>query len=562
MKSHAITPRMCLHVLLPSVLWLTTLTTPAASAFGTVCYEVGSSYYVDSVGGADSNSGTSETQPWQTLAPVNKHNFQPGDVIYLMRGSTWTGQLTIDDSGTSDNPITFTTYGSGNRPIFRNPGSPSNWTRAVVINADWVVVEGILVRDTQSDGVYISRGSDHNIVRDIEVTDVGTGIAIGGRYNLVTRNYIHDLHIVKDTPGGNDDFGATGVTFYNSNNEASYNKLERCIAPSQDYGQDGGGFELLVNSDGNYIHHNWVNESDGFLEVGMASARGVTVAYNVSVNNNGKFSLISLTGSYGSVVEDFHVENNTIIETVPHKSRKLINFVGNPSEGTYILHNNILYIDSIFSVFDETGFTHDYNLYNLSGGTRLGATLGEHEQIANPQFVGLSNNNLHLQPGSPAIDAGIDLQHSLDFDGRPVPAGAAPDLGAFEYGVVSVTPTPTPSPTATLMAVSTATDTPTPTTALTPTNTPKPTLTDTPFPTYTPALTPTNIPTPTNTPMPLPTDTPVPTNTAMPTSTKTYTPTPMDEPTPSYRPTLPPTVQKRFQIFLPFIHGQGELTME
>jgi hypothetical protein len=40
--------------------------------------------------------------------------------------------------------------------------------------------------------------------------------------------------------------------------------------------------------------------------------------------------------------------------------------------------------------------------------------------------------DLHLQPGSPAIDRGVPTGYTVDLDGRPVPQGGAADLGAYE----------------------------------------------------------------------------------------------------------------------------------
>jgi hypothetical protein len=48
-------------------------------------------------------------------------------------------------------------------------------------------------------------------------------------------------------------------------------------------------------------------------------------------------------------------------------------------------------------------------------------------------FQNIKINDFHLKPGSPAIDSGIDLNYTMDFDGNKVPHGSAPDIGAFEY---------------------------------------------------------------------------------------------------------------------------------
>ena len=82
---------------------------------------------------------------------------------------------------------------------------------AIFIEADWIVVEGFKVNNVYEAGVYIAEGADHNIVRDLEITGVGEGIKVHGQYNLITQNSIHDLHMINNTPGGVDDYGAVGV---------------------------------------------------------------------------------------------------------------------------------------------------------------------------------------------------------------------------------------------------------------------------------------------------------------------------------------------------------------
>ena len=150
-------------------------------------------YFVDSLGGSDANPGTSEDLPWRTLAPVRSHAFLAGVFVNFMRGSAWTGGLTIDDSAASDLPIRFTAYGSGGRPLLRNPGGPDSWTRAIDIREDWVILEGVRVEDAHEAGVMISEGSEHVTIQDVEATNVGFGFAILGQHNLVTHNYAHDL---------------------------------------------------------------------------------------------------------------------------------------------------------------------------------------------------------------------------------------------------------------------------------------------------------------------------------------------------------------------------------
>src|SRR5262245_61207459 len=77
-------------------------------------------YYVDSAAGSDSNSGTTTSRPWKTLAKVSSRAYAAGDQILLKKGSTWREQISVPSSGASGKPILFSTYGSGSTPPLIN----------------------------------------------------------------------------------------------------------------------------------------------------------------------------------------------------------------------------------------------------------------------------------------------------------------------------------------------------------------------------------------------------------------------------------------------------------
>ena len=190
--------------------------------------------------------------------------------------------------------------------------------RGVIIEGSWVVMEGLLVHNTHQEGVSVRITAPHVVVSDLEITDTGFGIYTRGDSGLFTKNYIHDLHMVnntKDEGDGDDDYGAAGIVFDScASNEASYNVAERCIAPSYDYGVDGGFFETWLDVSGSYVHHNLAIDCDGFLEVGGQGSlvRDTRVVYNISVNN-GRFAWFHLGGKFGVEIKNFRVENNTIV---------------------------------------------------------------------------------------------------------------------------------------------------------------------------------------------------------------------------------------------------------
>lgn len=97
------------------------------------------SYYVDAVDGNDANNGQLPTQAWKTLAKLNTYlasravppaAIQPGDEVYLKRGSVWDDTLLIRRSGQSGSIISFLPYGeNGNAPTIRGSKPLSDWAQ-------------------------------------------------------------------------------------------------------------------------------------------------------------------------------------------------------------------------------------------------------------------------------------------------------------------------------------------------------------------------------------------------------------------------------------------------
>ena len=62
---------------------------PAVSVKAEGNTATGTTYYVDSNGGNDSNEGTSEGKAFQTLEKVNTLDLEPGDTVLLKKGSVF-----------------------------------------------------------------------------------------------------------------------------------------------------------------------------------------------------------------------------------------------------------------------------------------------------------------------------------------------------------------------------------------------------------------------------------------------------------------------------------------
>jgi len=348
----------------------------------------------------------------------------------------------------------------------------SNVGIGVVVHGDYNTVDSCTIHDLHmiegvprgADGVYLTGTSNmvshcaiyqaheygvlaegnYNTLYDLEITDVGIGIVLSGDHNDASYCYIHDLHMIVNTnDGGIDDRGAVGVYFAGSHNEVSYCHISNCIDVSYDWGTDGGAFEWGGDTtiDGTYVHHNWAEYNQGFLEGGQVLIRDTSIAYNVSLNNQ-RFSTLLLDGPFEGQIEDFRVENNTIIEDDAETSEKknLFWFTGQPASYQFYLRNNIIVgINSEYiSEIDYNGWDiwHNYNLYYVidpAPGFEPGFDLWNEEQIANPEFRDLGNRDFRLSETSPAIDAGEDRGYPYDFRHVAVPAGPRPDVGAYEF---------------------------------------------------------------------------------------------------------------------------------
>ena len=156
-------------------------------------------YYVDSVNGADTNSGLTQTAAWRTLGKVSSIIFQPGDAILFKAGDIWTGTLSLHGSGTIGNPITVGRYGSGAKPLLQGAGTVTNVVEFIDVSY-WEIADLEITNtgdpDNLHNGILVSSTSSqryhHLYVRRVDVHDVdcpsnsgGGGIRMDGVFSDV-----------------------------------------------------------------------------------------------------------------------------------------------------------------------------------------------------------------------------------------------------------------------------------------------------------------------------------------------------------------------------------------
>jgi hypothetical protein len=414
-------------------------------------------YYVDFESGQDSNSG-SISSPWKH-APGDRNatgsaasaTLVPGDTVSFRGGVTYRGCIKVRADGAAGSPITFSGSGWGpGQATLMPPASPDPAFHEVdgfEVFGDEVCVEGFMFSGYGEYAVEMRSDADPRNVAmlDCEASDCGSGVMMGGTDCLTRHCYFHDMKMIVDDSAADNDYGAIGIWIGGPGNRALGNRMVRCKAPSLDYGSDGGAVELFGVVDGSLIMRNQAFGCNGFLEAGSGgagSAKGVTVAYNLSADC-GPFCILHGDGMFALSVSDFRIDNNTVVENqaaappARFSNWAMFAFPGITDPNAILVRNNIFWIKDSQWICpaDLQGyfFTHERNVYWLTNAdSRLGFNLGNGETVADPFFLALAGNTYELASNSPARAYGLILGYREDLLGRPVPAAARPAVGAFQ----------------------------------------------------------------------------------------------------------------------------------
>jgi hypothetical protein len=405
-------------------------------------------YYLDSRNGSDSNPGTDVDRPWGSLSRLADIYLYPGDTVHFRSGSQFSGGVQVNGNGTSRNPITLTTYGTGNAPRFTNPDIYDLYGNCIRIRGDYFVIENLHFRNTgraptdrfldvwEVGALYITFGSDHTIIRNNQFVNCVKSIHSYGEDTVITHNRIQGAK--GQFLGGGNKWGTLGIHLGIGNQEISYNTITDCFVSGGHWGGDGGAIEIddaRNHHDNIYIHHNYSRDNIGFVEitgkdVGRVVSNSIVLAYNYS-DDYQSFCLWFARGVNNVI------ENNTIIRTKQLSALKARTVFHALTPHT--IRNNLIVVDDLTAVYTGTFPTPDHirshNLYwdIEDDNPDIGLSPGPDDMVADPQFIDFGGRDCHLQASSPAIDAALEVGYRLDLDDKEVPQGSAPDIGAYEF---------------------------------------------------------------------------------------------------------------------------------
>lgn len=445
----------------------------------------GNIYFV-ATNGSDSASG-SYSNPWLTLTYA-RDTIAPGDIVYAMNG---VAQTTDDGQGWSS----CLTIGA-------NSGSPGQLKAMVVYPGASATIGNVSrTSDGGCDTGIRAKGQGENYWAVAGFTIRGGGVAMQPYGETGWRIVANDM----SCPNGNDQAGCldlvteTSIAVYGNNihhvgtnlNPGDVTALYHGVYISEfnqgvDFGwntigyvQGCRGLQQNVNEGSSsydlHIHDNVIHDTqcDGIVMTTVDPSKGTVELYNniiynagtgpANAENTGVWNCMTIEGydpngsSPGSGVVD--VYNNTLYDcgnwTNPpygeSEGSLLWNNAGNASKSLR-LRNNIIYASTVSPYCDDLvcgGVTGSNNIFYGNGAPPANHNLTDSLDV-NPRLtsLSLSSPDFHLQPGSPAIGAGVTIAGlATDFDGIPRPQGSAFDIGAYQYVTAS-------SATMTLSAVS------------------------------------------------------------------------------------------------------------
>jgi hypothetical protein len=404
-------------------------------------------YYVATTG-SDTNSGTID-QPFATLqrganvAVAGDTVYVRGGVYMIASGTSSSVGVSFSRSGTSDtNRIRYWAY-QNEKPVLDCSQLPaaSSGTTGVSVSGSWLHLKGFEIRNIRmasrsSTGIGVTGHDDIFEMLDIHHI-AGSGLFIhGGDANngghLVLNCDAHDNYDPNSDQGDGQNADGFGVHYQLggpsttirgcrawNNSDDGYDYIsqevpvitEWSFAMTNGRGADGNGNGFKIGSSKRGIRHivrnnvAWKNKAAGFYA--NHSSCGNTWLNNTSYMNGTQYNMLASTwDAAGNRTDGVILTGDKV-----HRMR---NNIGFPNK-----NSNMQGVESSFNTWDlgiaETAAAFE----STSDADCTGPREADGSIPSSCVFM-------RLKAGSPLIDKGTDV-------GLPY-VGAAPDLGAYEFG--------------------------------------------------------------------------------------------------------------------------------
>lgn len=337
-----------------------------------------------------------------------------------------------------------------------------------------VTIERIISHDSARDGIVVMNNNNLAPAHNYQITNViikectsynngHHGIAIDDNvsncliaYNKVYNNGLRPIA----------EYGWHGITLYGENADNKPNNIiiEHNEVSKQQQGivsrsKEGAGIQCDDNAENVIIRYNYCKKNKG-PGINLHIAENIKIYYNILAHNG--------SNNYGDAGLSINNSNNV----------KAYNNViyNNNAYGIYIsynsfrrgitrnitLANNIIYNDinnpkmRAMRVWTRSGrlfpkfvSTHNCWFFVSAGKPMIEwletglKTFTQYQAIsrqdrspfsfeASPRFLDAAGGNFHLRSDSACLNKGANFGLTRDFEGKPVPSGAAPAIGVYE----------------------------------------------------------------------------------------------------------------------------------
>ena len=360
-------------------------------------------YYV-ATNGSDGNTGTISSC-WLTLQKA-ANTAIPGDIIIFKDGTYYFTGATMATITTSGNSGEYITYKAQNKGGAILDGSNNAATFCISISASYINIEGFEIRNFSHDAIATPLNSSNSYVnlRDLHIHNCG-------RICIPSSDQNYQVGV--------------GGTYFRSMNHVI---VERCIFHDLGRLSRAEGCST-TGTDLNFDHALYIANCDNWV-----------IQNNIFYNCQRGFG-VQLYDGAGGVDSNFTIINNTFIDgNQSHPAGHLILWT---NLSNILIANNIFdgqanYAIQLYQAEYTTSNVVIANNIEYGGNNQLifyttlqGTALSNNHENTNPMFVNRSSKDLHLQSGSPAINAGYSVGLSTDYD-QNARSGVI-DIGALEY---------------------------------------------------------------------------------------------------------------------------------
>jgi len=438
---------------------------------------IGTNYLVVSHSGNDETGTGTTANPYRTIQHA-ADIAQPGDTI-LIRGGTWSENvdIAVSNSGLADAYITFMPY-PGEEVIFDGNGSIHC---SFFISANYIRIKGFILKNNYYSCICLDGGSqtvgagtaNGCIIEDctMENPDAsGAGIHGGIIIENDAKNTLVQRNTITVNSGPSNSINGIGFWYPGWGQVIRNNVITSTTGALRD-GIGGGpedtsqythNWDIYNNTitgamdDGIQIEGGDVNVriwnntiKDGFIGIALCPTLvgpAYVVRNTIANMSGGMFKLGD--SSYGRI----YIYHNTYYTTIYADGYNQTNGnLGNIVSRNNIIHAGKYVVEMKYGT--NYGFDFDYdNCYSTNSPTRFikwidgaayttlalfTAATGQESHgisVADNKFTNAAGGDFTLQPTSPCIDAGVILPGFNDANSPWPYSGAAPDMGAYEYG--------------------------------------------------------------------------------------------------------------------------------